>query len=54
MTEEGVFFVTRLKRDLKYRVIQENPVPEQGNVRGDHWIELEAGSRWESARCCGW
>jgi hypothetical protein len=42
MTEEGVFFVTRLKRDLKYRVIQENPVPEQGNVRGDHWIELES------------
>jgi IS4 transposase len=34
--------VTRLKRDLKYRVIQENPVPEQGNVRGDHWIELES------------
>jgi hypothetical protein len=42
MTEDGVFFVTRLKKDLKYKVIQENPVPEKGNIRGDHWIELES------------
>jgi len=42
MTEDGVFFVTRLKRDLKYRIIKENAVPETGNIRGDHWIELES------------
>jgi hypothetical protein len=42
MTEDGVFFVTRLKQDLKYKIIQENPVPEKGNIRGDHWIELES------------
>jgi hypothetical protein len=42
MTADGVFFVTRLKRDLKYRIIKENPVPEKGNIRGDHWIELES------------
>src|SRR5580658_7328967 len=42
MTEDGVFFVTRLKKDLKYRVIKENPIPEQGNIIGDHWIELES------------
>jgi hypothetical protein len=42
MTADGVFFVTRLKRDLKYRIIQENAVPEKGNIRGDHWIEMES------------
>ena len=42
MTEDGAFFVTRLKQDLKYTVIQENPAPERGNIRGDHWIEIES------------
>ena len=42
MSEDGAFFVTRLKQDLKYKVIQENPVPERGNIRGDHWIEIES------------
>ncbi len=27
---------------LKYRIIREHPVPQQGGVRGDHWIELES------------
>jgi transposase len=42
MTEDGAFFVTRLKKDLRYQVIKENPVPERGNVRGDHWIEIQS------------
>jgi hypothetical protein len=42
MSAKGVFFVTRLKQDLKYRVIKENPVPKNSNVRGDHWIEIES------------
>jgi Transposase DDE domain/Domain of unknown function (DUF4372) len=42
LSEDGAFFVTRLKQDLKYNIIQENPVPEKGNIRGDHWIELES------------
>jgi len=42
MSADGVYFVTRLKQDLKYRIIQENPLPEQGKIRGDHWIELES------------
>jgi hypothetical protein len=42
MTADGVFFVTRLKRDLKYRIIKENAVPEKGRIRGDHWIEMES------------
>ena len=42
ISEDGAFFVTRLKKDLKYKIIQENPVPEKGNIRGDHWIEIES------------
>lgn len=42
MTNDGVFFVTRLKQDLRYQIIQENPIPEDGNICGDHWIELES------------
>lgn len=42
MSEDGVFFVTRLKQDLKYKIIQENPVPEKSNIRGNHWIEIES------------
>jgi hypothetical protein len=42
LDDEGVFFVTRLKEDLKYQVIEERPVPQSGNVRGDHLIEIPA------------
>jgi len=40
--EDGAYFVTRLKQDLKYTVIEERAVPERGNVRGDHLIEIPA------------
>jgi len=39
ITEDGAFFVTRLKEDLKYEVIRREPAPPQG-VRGDYWIEI--------------
>ena len=42
LDEDGVCFVTRLKQDLKYEVIDQRPVPERGNVRGDHLIEIPA------------
>jgi hypothetical protein len=42
MCDGGVYFVTRLKQDLKYEVIQKNPVPEHSKVKGDHWIEIAA------------
>jgi hypothetical protein len=42
ITEDKAYFVTRLKKDLKYKIIKENRVPEKGNIRGDHWIELES------------
>ncbi|MFQ6052529.1 MAG: IS4 family transposase [Candidatus Hydrothermarchaeota archaeon] len=39
-TEEGVYFVTRLKRNADYRVVQRNPVPERGNILRDDLIQL--------------
>jgi len=42
LDDEGVTFVTRLKEDLKYQVIEEWPVPERGPVTGDHLIEMAA------------
>jgi Domain of unknown function (DUF4372)/Transposase DDE domain len=42
LDDEGVYFVTRLKEDLKYQVIEERLAPQSGNVRGDHLIEIPA------------
>ena len=42
ISEAGAYFVTRLKQDLKYKIIHEGRVPNKGNVIGDHWIELES------------
>jgi hypothetical protein len=42
MSADGVFLVTRLKKDLKYAIIRQNPVPEKGPVIGDHYLELES------------
>jgi len=40
MTEDGVYFVTRLKQDLKYEVIAEREVPQNSNVRKDVDIRI--------------
>ena len=40
MTEDGVYFVTRLKRDLQYEVIGEREVPQNSNVRKDVDIRI--------------
>jgi hypothetical protein len=36
LSDDGVWFVTRLKQDLKYQILEQRPVPERGPVRGDH------------------
>ena len=40
LNEDGVFFVTRLRRDAHYRVLERCPVPENRNIRKDELIEL--------------
>ena len=39
--KQGVFFVTRLKANADYRIVQKNPVPERGNVLKDYFIRLD-------------
>ena len=40
MSEDGVYFVTRFKQDLKYEVIRERDVPQNSNVRSDQDIRI--------------
>jgi len=42
MTQSGVFFVTRMKTNTVYKVLNECEVPEKGNVRRDQIIFLPA------------
>src|SRR4030042_3979174 len=39
-TEQGVYFVSRLKTNADYRIVRRNPVPENGNILKDHFIDL--------------
>jgi transposase len=41
MGEDGVFFVTRLKEDLKYEVTGQREVPRTGSVRSDEDIRIK-------------
>ena len=40
MEEDGVYFVTRLRQDLKYEVVAERAVPQNSNVRKDVEIRI--------------
>jgi len=40
-TKQGVYFVTRLKENADYRIVQKNPVPENGNMLKDQLIYLQ-------------
>jgi len=39
-TERGVYFVTRLKSNADYYVVEHRPVPQQGSIRADQVIRL--------------
>ena len=39
-TEQGVYFVTRLKDNADYEVVEERPVPQRGNILADRIIRL--------------
>jgi hypothetical protein len=38
--QQGVGFVTRLPRNVRYQVVQENPIPADAGVLADHTIRL--------------
>lgn len=49
----GVFFVTRLKDNTAYEVVERHPVPARGNVLADEWIVLtgpQTRHKYESGR----
>ena len=48
-TGEGVWFVTRTKRNMKYRVISTRKVPARGNVISDEVIEFTG---YDASRKC--
>jgi hypothetical protein len=39
-TEAGVFFVTRLREDARYEIMEERAIPAQRNIRADQLIRL--------------
>jgi len=39
-TAAGIYFVTRLKRDADYRVVEPQPLPSKGPIRADERIRL--------------
>jgi hypothetical protein len=45
LTEQGVFFVTRFKSDLKYEVIEQRDLPQNRNIVADQVIRLCATSQ---------
>jgi len=48
-TEQGVYFVTRAKQNIRYKVIEERPCPQEGNVFHDQIIRLAGPGAW--AKC---
>ena len=44
LTRQGVFFVTRLRHDAHYHVLEKRPLPQRGRILSDQIIRL--GSHW--------
>lgn len=44
LTGQGVYFVTRLRYDARYRVREKRPLPQRGPILSDQIIQL--GTRW--------
>lgn len=44
LTRQGVFFVTRLRSDAHYRVLEARPLPQRSHIQCDEIIHL--GSHW--------
>lgn len=46
-TEEGIFFVTRMKENALYEVAEERPLPQNRNILADQIIRLTGVNAWE-------
>jgi hypothetical protein len=45
LSQQGVFFVTRFKSDLKYEVVEQRTLPQNRNIRADQVIRLCATTK---------
>jgi hypothetical protein len=43
LTQQGVFFVTRMKADIKYQVVGKRNVPTRGAILSDEEIVIHSG-----------
>lgn len=50
-TEEGVYFVTRMKDNAVYEVIEEHPIPQNRNVLSDQTIRLTGAGAEDKCSC---
>jgi IS4 transposase len=50
LTDDGVFFVTRLRHDAHYRVLEQRPVPQNRHIRKDEIIQLGSQHYRQAAR----
>jgi hypothetical protein len=50
-SREGVFFVTRAKSNMAYRVVAKRSLPERGNILSDEEIELTGVKAKEECPC---
>jgi Domain of unknown function (DUF4372)/Transposase DDE domain len=50
-TQEGVYFVTRLKENATYEVVKEIQVPENRNIRSDQIIRLSSAQAHKDCPC---
>ena len=48
-TEEGIWFVTKAKSNMKYRVIESRTIPERGHILSDELIEFTG---YDTNRIC--
>jgi hypothetical protein len=50
-TDEGIFFVTRLKDNAAYEVLEEAPVPANRNIRADQLIRFTGAKAQKDCPC---
>jgi Transposase DDE domain len=50
-TDEGIYFVTRLKDNAAYEVLEEVPVPENRNIRSDQLIRFTGEKAQKDCPC---
>ena len=54
LTEKGIFFVTRLKRNASYKLLKRRPVNRKSGVTSDHIIEVARKSQSLRVRRIGY